>query len=50
MFFHRKETMMPVDVKNPDPRFGQYLLEQFAGATGELTATLTYWVQSFPYH
>jgi Mn-containing catalase len=47
MFFHRKETMMPVDVKNPDPRFGQYLLEQFGGATGELTAALTYWVQSF---
>ena len=47
MFFHRKETMMPVEVKNPDPRYGQYLLEQFGGATGELTAALTYWVQSF---
>lgn len=47
MFFHRKETMMPVDVRNPDPRFGQFLLEQFGGATGELTAALTYWVQSF---
>ena len=47
MFFHRKETMIPVDVKKPDPRFGQYLLEQFGGATGELTAALTYWVQSF---
>jgi Mn-containing catalase len=47
MFFHRKETMMPVDVKSPDPRFAQYLLEQFGGATGELTAALTYWVQSF---
>jgi Mn-containing catalase len=47
MFFHRKETMMPVDVKKPDPRYGQYLLEQFGGATGELTAALTYWVQSF---
>lgn len=47
MFFHRKETIGPVDVSNPDPRFGQYLLEQFGGATGELTAALTYWVQSF---
>jgi Mn-containing catalase len=47
MFFHRKETMMPVEVKKPDPRYGQYLLEQFGGATGELTAALTYWVQSF---
>ncbi len=47
MFYHRKELMMPVDVKQPDPRFGQFLLEQFGGATGELTAALTYWVQSF---
>lgn len=47
MFYHRKETIVPVDVKKPDPRFGQFLLEQFGGATGELTAALTYWVQSF---
>jgi Mn-containing catalase len=39
--------MMPVDVKNPDPRYAQFLLEQFGGATGELSAALTYWVQSF---
>jgi Mn-containing catalase len=31
----------------PDARFGAYLLEQFGGATGELTAALQYWVQSF---
>ena len=47
MFFHRKETIIPVDVKNPDPRYAQFLLEQFGGATGELSAALTYWVQSF---
>jgi Mn-containing catalase len=47
MFLHRKETIMPVNVGNPDPRFGQLLLEQFGGATGELTAALQYWVQSF---
>lgn len=47
MFFHRKETMIPVDVRNPDPRYGQYLLEQFGGATGELSAALTYFTQSF---
>ncbi len=47
MFLHRKETIMPVDVGTPDPRFGQLLLEQFGGATGELTAALQYWVQSF---
>ena len=47
MFSHVKETIMPVDVREPDPVFGQYLLEQFGGATGELTAALQYWVQSF---
>ncbi|HEX5326059.1 MAG TPA: manganese catalase family protein [Acetobacteraceae bacterium] len=47
MFFHRKETIVPVEVKSPDARYGQFLLEQFGGATGELTAALTYWVQSF---
>ncbi|MBV9736274.1 MAG: manganese catalase family protein, partial [Acidisphaera sp.] len=47
MFLHRKETIAPVKVGTPDPRFGQLLLEQFGGATGELTAALQYWVQSF---
>jgi Mn-containing catalase len=47
MFFHRKELMGEVKVDKPDPRFGQFLLEQFGGATGELTAALQYWVQSF---
>jgi Mn-containing catalase len=47
MFFHRKELIVPVDVKNPDPAYAQFLLQQFGGATGELTAALQYWVQSF---
>jgi Mn-containing catalase len=47
MFYHRKELIVPVKVDQPDPRFGQLLLEQFGGATGELTAALQYWVQSF---
>jgi Mn-containing catalase len=47
MFYHRKELLAPVKVVKPDARFGQLLLEQFGGATGELTAALQYWVQSF---
>ncbi len=47
MFFHKKETMHSVNVAEPNPRFAQLLLEQFGGATGELTAALQYWVQSF---
>ena len=34
MFLHRKETIVPVNVSQPDAQFGQYLLEQFGGATG----------------
>jgi Mn-containing catalase len=47
MFLHKKELIQPVKVDKPDPKFGVYLLEQFGGATGELTAALQYWVQSF---
>lgn len=48
MFFHKKELIeKAVNVEAPDPRFAQLLLEQFGGATGELSAALQYWVQSF---
>ncbi|EAZ91219.1 manganese catalase family protein [Crocosphaera chwakensis] len=48
MFFHKKELIAKsVNVKDPNPRFAQLLLEQFGGATGELSAALQYWVQSF---
>ena len=47
MFFHKKETIHTVQVNEPDPRFAQLMLEQFGGATGELSAALQYWVQSF---
>jgi Mn-containing catalase len=47
MFFHRKELMYDVKVQGANPRFGEMLLEQFSGATGELSAALTHWTQSF---
>ncbi|MGE5655361.1 MAG: manganese catalase family protein [Actinomycetota bacterium] len=47
MFFHKKEPMYTVKIDESNPRFAQLLLEQFGGATGELTAALQYWVQSF---
>lgn len=47
MFFHKKETIHTVNINEPNPRFAQLLLEQFGGATGELSAALQYWVQSF---
>jgi Mn-containing catalase len=47
MFFHKKAPIADVKVDEPNARFAQLLLEQFGGATGELTAGLQYWVQSF---
>lgn len=47
MFFHKKDPIHTVQVNEADPRFAQLLLEQFGGATGELSAALQYWVQSF---
>ncbi len=47
MFFHDKKLMYDVKVDGSDPQFAQLLLEQFGGATGELSAALTYWTQSF---
>lgn len=48
MFFHKKEVIAKaVNIDSPNPRFAQLLLEQFGGATGELSAALQYWVQSF---
>ncbi len=46
MFIHKKELLHPVNVTNPDPKFAEFLLEQFGGATGELTAALQYFTQA----
>ncbi len=47
MFFHKKDPIHTVKIGEANPRFAQLLLEQFGGATGELSAALQYWVQSF---
>ena len=46
MFIHKKDLLHPVNVTEPNPRFGQFLLDQFGGATGELTAALQYFTQA----
>jgi Mn-containing catalase len=45
MYHHIKKLMFTVDVGEPDPRFGNMLLEQFGGANGELAAAMQYSVQ-----
>lgn len=47
MFVHHKKPLFPVKVGAKDPKFAQKLLEQFGGRSGELTAMLEYFVQSF---
>ncbi len=47
MFAHRKKPLFPVKVDETNPKFAQKLLEQFGGRSGELTAMLEYFVQSF---
>jgi Mn-containing catalase len=46
MFIHKKELIHPVNVTQPDPMFAQFMLEQFGGATGELSASLQYFTQA----
>jgi Mn-containing catalase len=38
MYHHIKKLMYTVRVDEPDPEFGNMLLEQFGGANGELAA------------
>ena len=45
MYQHVKQLMYTVRVDEPDPRFGNMLLEQFGGANGELAAALQYSIQ-----
>jgi len=45
MYHHVKKLMYTVRVDDPDPRFGNMLLEQFGGANGELAAAMQYSVQ-----
>src|SRR3979490_2723384 len=45
MYHHVKKLMFIVRVDEPDPRFGNMLLEQFGGANGELAAATQYSIQ-----
>src|SRR3954449_2835453 len=45
MYHHVKKLMYTVRVDEPDPSFGNMLLEQFGGANGELAAAMQYSIQ-----
>src|ERR1700716_1120895 len=46
MYHHVKKLMFTVRVDEPDPGFGNMLLEQFGGANGELAAAMQYTIQA----
>src|SRR6478736_5285600 len=45
MYHHIKQLMYTVRIGQPDPKFGNMLLEQFGGANGELAAAMQYSIQ-----
>lgn len=45
MYHHVKKLMYTVRVDEPNPAFGNMLLEQFGGANGELAAAMQYSIQ-----
>ena len=45
MYHHIKALMYTVEIGQPDPEFGNMLLEQFGGANGELAAAMQYSIQ-----
>jgi Mn-containing catalase len=47
MYHHVKKLMYTIRVDEPDPKFGNMLLEQFGGANGELAAAMQYSIQGF---
>ncbi len=47
LFIHKKELLRPVRVLDPNPKWGQIILEQYAGADSEATALNTYLTQRF---
>lgn len=42
MFSYEKMLQYPVNIKNPNPKYAQIVLEQYGGPDGELGASLRY--------
>ena len=47
MFKHEKHLIREVKVEKPNSTYANLMQEQLGGANGELTAALTYFIQSF---
>lgn len=47
MFNYEKMLQYPVNIKNPNPKYAQIIMEQYGGPDGELGASLRYLSQRF---
>lgn len=47
MWFYEKRLQFPINIKKPDPRMAKYILSQYGGPDGELSASLRYLSQRF---
>ena len=47
MFIFEKRTQIPVVIKNRNPKLASYILSQYGGPDGELSAALRYLSQRF---
>ena len=52
MWSYEKKLQYPVNIKNPNPKYAQIIMEQYGGPDGELGASLRYLSQRFemPYN
>ena len=51
MWSYEKKLQYPVNIKNPNPKYAQIIMEQYGGPDGEIGASLRYLTQrySMPY-
>ena len=52
MWSYEKKLQYPVNIKNPNPKYAQIIMEQYGGADGEASAALRYLTQRYgqPYN
>ena len=52
MWSYEKKLQYPVNIKNPNPKYAQIIMEQYGGPDGEASASLRYLTQRYgqPYN
>lgn len=47
MWSYEKKLQYPVNIKNPNPKYAQIIMEQYGGPDGEASASLRYLTQRY---